>query len=135
MVVSIFLKNSANSKQKIDDYIVLLIHFLSHIHNATKKDGLGSTVGAGIFVVYGVVANQIAGPAVVFSFLFAAFSSFLSALCYAEFAARIPLSGSAYTFAYMSMGEFIAWFIGWNLTLEYGVSAAAVARGSVVSVI
>ena len=47
----------------------------------------------------------------------------------AEFAARIPLSGSAYTFAYMSMGEFVAWFIGWNLTLEYGVSAAAVARG------
>jgi APA family basic amino acid/polyamine antiporter len=94
-------------------------------------DGLGSTVGAGIFVIYGVVASTTAGPAIVFSFLFAAIASFLSALCYSEFAARIPLSGSAYTFAYMSMGEFLAWFIGWNLTLEYGVSAAAVARGCV----
>jgi hypothetical protein len=61
--------------------------------------------------------------------LAAGFSSLLSALCYAEFAARVPLSGSAYTFAYMTLGEITAWFIGWNLTLEYGVSAAAVARG------
>jgi APA family basic amino acid/polyamine antiporter len=91
--------------------------------------GVGSTVGTGIFVVYGDVAKNIAGPAVVLSFLAAAISSLLSALCYAEFAARVPLSGSAYTFAYMTLGEVTAWFIGWNLTLEYGVAAAAVARG------
>jgi APA family basic amino acid/polyamine antiporter len=91
--------------------------------------GVGSTVGTGIFVVYGGVARDTAGPAVVLSFVAAAFSSLLSALCYAEFAARVPLSGSAYTFAYVTLGEITAWFIGWNLTLEYGVSAAAVARG------
>jgi basic amino acid/polyamine antiporter, APA family len=91
--------------------------------------GIGSTVGAGIFVVYGDVAKNTAGPAIVLSFLVAALSSLLSAFCYAEFAARVPLSGSAYTFAYLSLGEATAWFIGWNLTLEYGVAAAAVARG------
>jgi APA family basic amino acid/polyamine antiporter len=91
--------------------------------------GIGSTVGAGIFVVYGDVARNVAGPAIVLSFLVAALSSLLSAFCYAEFAARVPLSGSAYTFAYLSLGEATAWFIGWNLTLEYGVAAAAVARG------
>eukprot|EP01087_Luapelamoeba_hula_P015499 TRINITY_DN4644_c0_g1_i1.p1 TRINITY_DN4644_c0_g1~~TRINITY_DN4644_c0_g1_i1.p1 ORF type:complete len:560 (+),score=79.80 TRINITY_DN4644_c0_g1_i1:2026-3705(+) len=91
--------------------------------------GIGSTVGAGIFVVTGVVAQGTAGPAIIVSFLLAAFASLMSAFCYAEFAARIPVSGSAYTFSYATVGEFIGWVIGWNLTLEYAVSASAVARG------
>ena len=95
--------------------------------------GLGSTLGAGLFVVAGQAAagsgsRNASGPAVSLSFLFAAVACLFSALCYAEFASRIPVAGSAYSFAYASLGEGVAWFIGWNLTLEYGVSAAAVAR-------
>jgi len=90
--------------------------------------GISSTLGAGLFVVTGKVASEEAGPAIVFSFLFAGMASLLSAFCYSEFAARIPLSGSAYTFAYVTLGEAIGWFIGWNLTLEYAISGSAVAR-------
>ena len=95
--------------------------------------GLGSTLGAGLFVVAGQAAvgsgtRAGAGPAVTISFIVAAIACLFSALCYAEFASRIPVAGSAYSFAYASLGEGVAWFIGWNLTLEYGVSAAAVAR-------
>ena len=71
--------------------------------------GVGSTVGAGIFVTVGEVANGHAGPAVLVSFLSAAFACLLSAFCYAEFAARIPISGSAYSFSYVALGEFIGW--------------------------
>eukprot|EP00026_Physarum_polycephalum_P006320 Phypoly_transcript_06362.p1 GENE.Phypoly_transcript_06362~~Phypoly_transcript_06362.p1 ORF type:complete len:570 (+),score=72.50 Phypoly_transcript_06362:83-1792(+) len=91
--------------------------------------GVGSTVGAGIFVTVGEVASGHAGPAVLISFLSAAFACLISAFCYAEFAARIPISGSAYSFSYVALGEFVGWFIGWNLTLEYSISAGAVARG------
>ena len=91
--------------------------------------GVGSAMGAGIFVTSGKIANEDAGPAVVLSFLFAGLAALLSGLCYAEFSARFPIAGSAYTYAYVSMGEFIAWVIGWNLTLEYGLSAATVAAG------
>ena len=91
--------------------------------------GLGSTIGAGLFVVTGKAAKQMAGPAVTISFLLAAFSGLLSAFCYAEFATRVPVAGSAYSYAYVCFGELVAWFIGWNLTLEYGISASAVARG------
>eukprot|EP01114_Cavostelium_apophysatum_P013213 TRINITY_DN3144_c0_g2_i1.p1 TRINITY_DN3144_c0_g2~~TRINITY_DN3144_c0_g2_i1.p1 ORF type:complete len:580 (+),score=112.20 TRINITY_DN3144_c0_g2_i1:194-1933(+) len=91
--------------------------------------GLASTLGSGILVTVGQVAHNVTGPSVVYSFLFAGFASFLSALCYSEFAARIPLSGSAYSFAYISLGEVVAWFVGWNLTLEYAISASAVAGG------
>ena len=95
--------------------------------------GLGSTLGAGIFVVAGQAATGsdsrlAAGPSVSLSFAISAIACLLSAFCYAEFSSRIPVSGSAYSFAYASLGEGLAWFIGWNLTLEYGVSAAAVAR-------
>jgi len=89
--------------------------------------GLASTLGTGILVTVGAVANQYAGPGIVISFILAGFASFLSALCYSEFAARIPVSGSAYSFAYISLGEVVAWFVGWNLTLEYAISASAVA--------
>ncbi len=74
-------------------------------------------------------AALTAGPAIVLCFFIASFACMLSAFAYAEFAARAPISGSAYTFAYVTLGEFTAWFVGWNLTLEYAISAAAVARG------
>jgi len=89
--------------------------------------GIGAVIGAGIFVITGVAAADHAGPAVILSFLLAAICSSFTALCYAEFATLIPLSGSAYSYAYATLGELMAWFIGWNLVLEYGVSASAVA--------
>ena len=90
--------------------------------------GLGAIIGTGIFVVIGE-GVQIAGPAVVWSFVLAGFTCLFSALCYAELASSIPVSGSAYTYAYATLGELVAWIIGWDLILEYGVSVAAVAVG------
>ena len=89
--------------------------------------GLGSTIGTGVFVFTGQVAAQNAGPAVTLALLIAAFGSALAALCYAEFAAMIPVTGSAYTYTYATLGEAIAWLVGWNLALEYMMSASAVA--------
>src|SRR5689334_14155425 len=89
--------------------------------------GLGATIGTGVFVFTGQVAAQHAGPAVTISLLIAAFVSLLAALCYSEFASFLPVSGSAYSYAYATLGEGVAWFIGWNLTLEYMLSASAVA--------
>jgi APA family basic amino acid/polyamine antiporter len=89
--------------------------------------GLGATIGTGIFVLTGQVAAQHAGPAVTISLLIAAFGSGLAALCYAEFATFLPVPGSAYSYAYATLGEAVAWFIGWNLLLEYALSASAVA--------
>ncbi len=89
--------------------------------------GLGATIGTGIFVLTGTVAANQAGPAVTLSLLIAAFGSGLAALCYAEFAAFLPVPGSAYSYTYATLGESVAWFIGWNLLLEYGISASAVA--------
>ena len=89
--------------------------------------GLGATIGTGIFVLTGTVAAQHSGPAVTVSLLIAAFGSGLAALCYAEFATFLPVPGSAYSYTYATLGEGLAWFIGWNLLLEYGISASAVA--------
>lgn len=91
--------------------------------------GLGSTIGTGIFILTGTVAANHAGPALTLALLIAAIGSGLAAICYAEFAAMIPVSGSAYTYAYATLGEAIAWIIGWNLSLEYMMSASAVAVG------
>lgn len=89
--------------------------------------GIGAVIGGGIFVITGQAAADHAGPAVIVSFVLAAICSMFTALCYAEFATMIPVSGSAYSYAYATLGELMAWFIGWNLVLEYGVSASAVA--------
>ncbi len=91
--------------------------------------GIGSIIGAGIFVYAGNAAAVHAGPAVIISFLIAGTGCLFSGLCYAEFASMIPESGSSYTYAYATMGRFMAWFIGWNMVLEYGVSASGVAAG------
>jgi len=91
--------------------------------------GIGAIIGAGIFVLTGSAAAQYAGPAVVFSFIIAGFGCLFAGLCYAEFAAMIPVAGSAYTYAYATMGELMAWIIGWDLILEYLFGAATVAVG------
>jgi basic amino acid/polyamine antiporter, APA family len=91
--------------------------------------GIGAIVGAGIFVLTGVAAAKYAGPAIVVSFMVSGFACAMAALCYAEFAAMIPVAGSAYSYAYATMGELVGWIIGWDLVLEYAVGAAAVAVG------
>jgi basic amino acid/polyamine antiporter, APA family len=91
--------------------------------------GLGSTIGTGIFILTGTVAANHTGPALTLALLIAAIGSALAAICYSEFAAMIPVSGSAYTYTYATLGESIAWIVGWNLSLEYLMSASAVAVG------
>ncbi|KAJ3329401.1 Cationic amino acid transporter-1 [Blyttiomyces sp. JEL0837] len=91
--------------------------------------GIGGIIGAGIFVLTGKAAAQNAGPALILSFVFAGVAAGLSSLCYAEMAALVPVSGSAYTYAYATLGEMVAWIIGWDLLLEYLVGAATVAVG------
>jgi APA family basic amino acid/polyamine antiporter len=89
--------------------------------------GLGATIGTGIFVLTGQVAATQTGPAITLSLLIAAFGCMLAALCYSEFAAFLPVPGSAYRYTYATLGEALAWFIGWNLLLEYAISASTVA--------
>jgi APA family basic amino acid/polyamine antiporter len=91
--------------------------------------GIGVTVGAGIFVLTGVASALYAGPGIVLSYLIGAVVTFLVALCYTEFASTVPVAGSAYTFAYVSLGELIAWIIGWDLVLDMTMGAGAVASG------
>jgi len=91
--------------------------------------GIGGVIGTGIFVLTGVAAAQNAGPALALSFIFAGIGCMFAGLCYAEFAAMIPVSGSAYSYSYATLGEGIAWFIGWNLILEYLFAVATVSVG------
>src|SRR6266516_1332764 len=91
--------------------------------------GIGVIIGAGLFSLTGIAAANHAGPAVTLSFIIAAVGCAFSALCYAEFASMVPVAGSAYTYAYATVGEFFAWIIGWDLVLEYAVGSATVAHG------
>jgi APA family basic amino acid/polyamine antiporter len=91
--------------------------------------GIGAIIGAGIFVLSGQAAAQYAGPAIVLSFVISGIACAFAGLCYAEFASMIPVSGSAYTYAYATMGEFLAWIIGWDLVIEYLFCASTVAVG------
>lgn len=88
--------------------------------------GIGAIIGAGLFSLTGIAAGEHAGPAVILSFLIAALGCAFAGMCYSELATMIPISGSAYTYAYATMGELIAWIIGWDLVLEYAVGASAV---------
>src|SRR6201992_3886725 len=90
--------------------------------------GVGAVIGAGIFVLSGLGAHY-AGPGLMLSFVFSGLGCAFAGLCYAEFAAMIPLAGSAYTYAYATLGELIAWIIGWDLTLEYAMGASTVSSG------
>jgi APA family basic amino acid/polyamine antiporter len=91
--------------------------------------GIGAVIGAGIFVLAGTVASQNAGPALTLSMVLAGFACVFAGLCYAELASMIPVAGSAYTYAYATMGELVAWIIGWDLVLEYSLSSSTVAVG------
>ncbi len=89
--------------------------------------GIGAIIGAGLFSLTGIAAAENAGPAVVLSFVVAAIGCTFAGMCYSELASMIPVAGSAYTYAYATMGEFIAWIIGWDLVLEYAVASSVVA--------
>jgi APA family basic amino acid/polyamine antiporter len=91
--------------------------------------GIGAVIGAGIFVATGQAAHNVAGPALMLSYLVAGLTCVFAALCYAEFAAMVPVAGSAFTYAYATLGELFAWIIGWDLVLEYAVGSATVATG------
>src|SRR6202030_1702950 len=91
--------------------------------------GIGAVIGAGIFVSTGVIARQTTGPALMVSYVVAGLACLFASLCYCEFAGMVPVAGSAYTYAYATLGELFAWVIGWDLTLEYAVSSATVADG------
>jgi len=91
--------------------------------------GIGAIIGAGIFVITGQAAAQFAGPGIIISFVLAGIACAFAGLCYAEFASMIPIAGSAYTYSYATLGELIAWIIGWDLILEYAFGAATVAVG------
>src|SRR5215510_8773167 len=91
--------------------------------------GIGAIIGTGIFVLTGTVAALNSGPGVVLSFTLAGIASIFAALCYSEFASVVPMAGSAYTYGYATLGELIAWIIGWDLVLEYALGAVTVAIG------
>ena len=91
--------------------------------------GVGAIIGTGIFVLTGVAAHDRTGPALMLSFVVSGLTCFFAALCYAEFASMVPVAGSAYTYAYATLGELFAWIIGWDLILEYAVASATVAHG------
>lgn len=91
--------------------------------------GIGAIIGTGIFVLTGIAAAQYAGPGVVLSFVISGFAAILAAFVYAEMASAVPMAGSAYTYAYVTLGEIVGWIVGWNLVLEYAVAAGAVSVG------
>ncbi len=126
------MKNSFRKKP-----LALLLEELKSEHRlnrvlgpvALTSLGVGAIIGTGIFVLIGVAAHDKAGPAVSLSFALAGVACIFAALCYAEFASMVPVAGSAYTYAYASLGELFAWVIGWDLILEYGMASATVAHG------
>jgi basic amino acid/polyamine antiporter, APA family len=107
------------------------VHGFKKVLTATNLTtlGIGAIIGAGIFVLTGQAAAQYAGPAIVLSFIISGMACAFAGLCYAEFASMIPISGSAYTYAYTTLGEFLAWIIGWDLILEYLFAASTVSVG------
>ncbi|HEX5473249.1 MAG TPA: amino acid permease [Vicinamibacterales bacterium] len=126
--MSIFaVKSMARIKEEAIENEGGLKRVLGPIHLISL--GIGAVIGTGIFVLTGQAAEAYAGPAIVLSMVFAGIASGLAGLCYAEFASTVPIAGSAYTYGYATLGEFVAWIIGWDLILEYALGAATVAVG------
>src|SRR5438445_6931332 len=90
--------------------------------------GVGAIIGTGIFVLTGIAAHDKTGPALMLSFVVAGVACIFAAMCYAEFASMVPVAGSAYTYAYATLGELLAWIIGWDLLLEYAVASSTAAH-------
>lgn len=129
MANSLFTKKSVDGLlQQVSDRGGVGLHRTLGATNLTAL-GVGGIIGAGIFVLTGQAAAQYAGPAIVLSFILAALACGFAGLCYAEFASMIPIAGSAYTYAYTTLGELVAWIIGWDLILEYLFGASTVAVG------
>src|SRR5213083_1038224 len=125
--MSLLRRKSVSDLQKEADTDKSLKRALSALNLTTL--GIGAIIGTGIFVLTGTVAAVNSGPAVVLSFVLAGVASIFAALCYAEFASLVPMAGSAYTYGYATLGELIAWIIGWDLVLEYALGAVTVAIG------
>jgi APA family basic amino acid/polyamine antiporter len=127
------LPSSLFAKKSLDDLVREMAgeHRLRRVLGpvALTAMGVGAIIGAGIFVLVGKAAHHTAGPALTLSFVVAGIACIFSGLCYAEFASMAPVAGSAYTYAYVTLGELFAWIIGWDLVLEYAVGAATVAHG------
>ncbi|CAH9089406.1 unnamed protein product [Cuscuta epithymum] len=130
--------SSANSNKSSSHSSPAHSRFHPHHHHQLAKAltvphliviGVGSTVGAGVYIIVGTVAREQTGPALTLSFLIAGIAAALSAFCYAELASRCPSAGSAYHYSYICIGEGVAWLIGWAMILEYTISGSAVARG------
>jgi len=125
--MGLFRRKSVTDLQQEADTDKSLKRALSALNLTTL--GIGAIIGTGIFVLTGTVAAVNSGPAVVLSFVLAGVASIFAALCYAEFASLVPMAGSAYTYGYATLGELIAWIIGWDLVLEYALGAVTVAIG------
>lgn len=127
------MPNQLFAKKKLDDLLNEMAgeHRLRRVLGPITLSslGIGAIIGTGIFVLTGLAARNYAGPGLIVSFIFAGVACGFAALCYAEFASMAPVAGSAYTYAYVSLGELVAWIIGWDLVLEYAMAAATVANG------
>ncbi|OMO67864.1 Amino acid/polyamine transporter I, partial [Corchorus capsularis] len=133
----IFSKFSKGLKSLVRRKQVDSVHVRREGHQLARKlsaldltaIGVGTTIGAGVYVLVGTVAREHTGPALAVSFLIAGLAAALSAFCYAELASRCPSAGSAYHYTYICIGESVAWLIGWSLILEYTIGGSAIARG------
>src|SRR5437773_4366208 len=124
--MTLFTRKSL-AELRIESERSLLLRSLGPLHLTAL--GIGSIIGTGIFVLTGTAASQNAGPALVLSMIISAVGCAFAGLCYAEFAAMVPVARSAYTYAYATVGEIFAWIVGWDLILEYALSASTVAVG------